>query len=76
MDNYLLRESVAAIAILISIIAKWRLGSMHKDGWIWAIASGLLWLVFAGAVHSPMSILNSIIMVILSIRGWMIWSKR
>ena len=76
MDHVILRELIAALAILISIVAKWRLGSMKSDGWIWTIIAGVLWLIFGGFIQSPMSLLNSIIMIILAIRGWMIWKEK
>lgn len=62
----------AAITGLVSV---WRLGSKHRDGFIWGVISSFFWAWFNIHVASVAGILFNIFFAVFHIRGLVTWAS-
>lgn len=72
VTNHYGLDWAAAITGLISV---WRLGSRHKDGFIWGIISSLFWAAFNIHVTSAAGILFNIFFAAFHLRGLISWAR-
>ena len=62
----------AAVAGLVSV---WRLGSKHKEGFVWGMVSCAFWVAFNAIVLSLPGILFNLIWIGFNVRGVVRWSR-
>ena len=70
------REFVGTVAIVSGMIGKWKLGSGYKSGWVWGFVGSFFWFWFAVRIESPTGLINNIVYLLLSIRGYQLWKQR
>lgn len=69
--HYLLDWGAAA-AGLVSV---WRLGSKHKDGFVWGMVSCAFWVAFNTLVVSLPGVVFNLIWIAFNVRGLVKWAR-
>ncbi len=61
------------IAIVLTLIALYRLGNKKRDGFVYGMASNLAWVAFAVLVMSIAALLANVLFIVMNFRGWYRW---
>ena len=62
-------------AAITGLIGVWRLGSKHKDGFLWGSVSCLFWVAFNLRVDSPPGVAFNAVWIVLNARGLLRWHR-
>jgi len=68
-----IRECIGLLAVLCGFMCKIQLGDMKRSGWWWGLGAGFCWILFSFLIFSPVSFLNNILYIVLSVRGLYLW---
>lgn len=73
MEILFLHYGVDWVAIVLTLIALYRLGNKKRDGFVYGMASNLAWVAFAVLVMSVAALLANVLFIVMNFRGWYRW---
>ena len=63
------------LALLAGVIGIWQLGAKNRSGFLFYMIAGVFGLVFATLAHSVAYVVVNILILVLNIRGFILWGK-
>jgi hypothetical protein len=61
------------LGMVVSFISMWLLSGKKRQGWIFYVASSLLWTGYGFYIRSIPVIVMDIVLCVMGIRGYLIW---